>query len=83
MNRHAPICVPCARSMTIEKNSALVLILDGEGKPYQFWSSDRYRCKSCGTSACCGFGNVPVAERLDPGFEALLCSSEERLTVET
>ena len=83
MNRHAPICVPCARSMTIEKNSALVLILDGEGKPYQFWSTDRYRCGGCDHAVLSGMGSMPMAERYQRGFDALLNSSEERLTVES
>ncbi len=80
--RLPPICVPCGRRMTIEKNSALVLLLDGDRQPYQIWSTDRWRCGGC-DHAVCRSASVPIAERYERGFEALLNSGEAMLMVES
>jgi DNA-directed RNA polymerase subunit RPC12/RpoP len=52
-----PICVPCAREMSIEKNGFRVGILKSCGHYHQTINGDLWECPNCGARIVVGFGS--------------------------
>ena len=69
-----PVCVPCKQRMRCEKNSEFVVIMTGDEptEAYQIWTGDRWKCPACDQETITGWGNKPVSECFDPGFQRLL-----------
>lgn len=65
----APVCVPCARVMQIDRNDVSAIELLPDGTEYRVWSADRWKCPMCERTALVGFGRKPIAERGLPGFD--------------
>lgn len=63
-----PICVPCNRMMSAEKNGVCFTTLLPDGKRYQLWSGDKWKCPTCGHEIISGVGHSPIAEHFEKGF---------------
>jgi len=50
--------------MRCNKNGRILEMISG-GMPYQLWSSDEYKCPSCGVLILVKFGREPIAEHFD------------------
>ena len=79
-----PICVPCQREMKANKTGR-VLQLVSDGKPYQLWSSDEWRCEELRGDDAAGYGRGPmVSAEIDPvGYERLLRYEDTHTNVVT
>ena len=65
------VCVKCEVELYPECNDTVVIetakCLDN--KPYKLWFADIWKCPKCGMEVVCGFGNGPIAEHYQEGFE--------------
>ena len=60
MISHEPVCCKCSRPMYPRKNSIPVVDIDKQGRPYQFWQADKWRCPECKIEIATGFSDSPV-----------------------
>ena len=49
-------CVKCGQQMRNVKQGIYVVLLDGEGNPYQIWCADLMECGTCHTQVTGGYG---------------------------
>jgi len=68
------VCVKCNQQMGPVKNDFPILETYDDGRPYQIWLGDLYRCPECRGEIVMGFGLRPVAEDWRPDFESKLKS---------
>ena len=73
-----PVCVPCKREMKANKTGrVLEVIVRGEGRPYQLWSADEWKCEGCGATVISGYGRGPMVNAdVDPDGYAKLRAYE-------
>lgn len=63
-----PICVPCSRLMSAEKNGVYFTTLLPDGRRYHLWSGDKWKCGGCGHEVIVGVGQNPIAEHFERDF---------------
>lgn len=63
-----PICVGCKIMMFVEKNGVYFLTLLPDGRRYQLWSGDKWKCRECGGEIIQGVGHHPIAEHFERDF---------------
>jgi hypothetical protein len=54
--------------MKPEKNGVPFVEGFGDGRPYQIWESDQWKCSGCGISVLIGFGRKPYSEHYQENF---------------
>lgn len=77
-----PVCVKCQRFFRVKKGGYYFTegmphgdkaqpgtIEPEKWLPYKIWVGDLYECQGCGTQIVSGFGQQPVAEHYQDGFE--------------
>ena len=69
---HRPVCPKCSRELHPEKNGVGVLDLNDNGKPYEVYDADLWKCPSCGMEVVGGFGNSPIAAHYQDNFQKML-----------
>ena len=74
---HRPVCKRCNCEMRPETNGVGVLDIV-QGRPYELWSADLWRCPGCGVEIVGGYGNVPIAAHYESDFTVVLQSYESR-----
>lgn len=67
--------------MFCEKNGVYFLTLLPDGKRYQLWSGDRWKCRTCGHEIISGVGHSPIAEHFERDFAEKVASFEPELEV--
>ncbi len=65
---HRPVCPDCHHEMGSVNNDTVVLDITDNG-PYALWASDLWACSKCGKRVSGGFGNSPIQEHFEPGFQ--------------
>lgn len=79
MSRYKPSCVKCKRAMEIEKTGIyFVEMFNDPPQPYKIWSADLWRCPVCGHQIVRGFGDNPLMEHYEDGFETYLDDIKNR-----
>jgi hypothetical protein len=63
-----PICVPCSRTMNAEKNGVCFTTIFSDGRRYQLWSGDKWKCPDCKAEIIVGVGQSPIAEHYERNF---------------
>ena len=63
-----PVCLNCGVEMYPFENGINLMYLS-DGKPYQIWRADEYRCPMCNARIAAGFGIHPVAEDWQSVFD--------------
>jgi len=80
-----PVCVPCQRFFRCIKTGFYFMEGMPKGperpapgtaqperwRPYKLWSSDKFRCGSCGAEILSGFGRSPIAIQHGGDFHTL------------
>lgn len=76
-----PVCVPCRRFFRVKKTG--FYFIEGQPienhappgieapamwKPYKLWVGDLWECEGCGAHILSGFGQGPIAEHYQDGF---------------
>ena len=74
------VCVRCGQIMKPEKTGAYFLEKDGEGRPYNIWSADRFECPKCEALILTGFGLSAVTHR--PSEELIQDYRENTVLIE-
>lgn len=69
MRRH--ICIKCMAEFEPEKNGIYVEVGGG------IWEADLWRCPNCSHRIITGFGNRPIAENWQQGYDAKLASTRK------
>lgn len=69
---HRPVCVKCNREMRPEKNGVGCLDVFEDGRTYQLWDSDLWKCPECGYEILEGFGRGCLAEHYQDNFKSFL-----------
>lgn len=64
-----PICGTCSREFTKIRSGVPVIEMMSEKRPYKIWSVDLWKCFSCNIKIYEGYGNEPVIEHFEEGFE--------------
>ena len=79
-----PICVMCQREYKCEKNGvrALEHFSEEDEAIYKIWSSDKWKCPSCGHEILYGFGLEPIAEHYQDDFTAKLFNARTQEAVD-
>ncbi|KKK89938.1 hypothetical protein LCGC14_2728070 [marine sediment metagenome] len=67
---HRPVCPKCNRELHPETNGVGVLDLGGDGKPYELYDADLWKCPGCGIEVVGGFGQGPISVHYLADFEA-------------
>jgi hypothetical protein len=65
------VCVPCEVELKPQENGVLVIETAAFG-PYKVWYADLWRCPKCDHETVAGFGNGPLKEHFEDGFEEWL-----------
>lgn len=71
-----PVCVKCRIEMKPEKNGVKWVTMADFG-PYQIWDSDKWKCRKCGIEILSGFGQRPLNEHFENGFNDALTYYKE------
>lgn len=72
------ICTNCGREMRPKKIGVRVLELiemdqvTEDREPYKIWSADLMECPQCKMTIVSRFGNTPLTEHFQPGFQLVL-----------
>ena len=68
---HRPVCVKDQVEFRCSNNEVDVLDTSGESqRAYKLWSADEFTCPVCHTKIVVGFGNRPVVQHFEDGFDA-------------
>lgn len=54
--------------MFAEKNGVYFTTLLSDGRRYQLWSGDKWKCPDCGGEVIVGVGHSPIAEHFEKDF---------------
>ena len=73
---HKPVCVECEVDMRPFKNGVALLDMALWG-PYKIWEADLWQCPICGHEVIVGFGEQPIYEHYQEGFEDWVKSCKE------
>lgn len=66
------VCVTCQTFLHPKKNGVYVeegMPLGSEWVPYKLWHADAWECRTCGIEIVTGFGDGPLAEHYQAGYE--------------
>jgi len=67
-----PVCGICNVEMQCEKTGAHWVTYSKRDEPYQIYRCDKFICPKCKAQVLVGFGNSPVKEHYQDGFESYL-----------
>jgi len=65
-------CVTCQTYLATRKNGIVVLETLDDGRPYKVWQADLLECPDCGFQIITGYGQRPMAEHYQAGFDSEL-----------
>ena len=66
-----PFCVKCGRAMRASRIGIAVEFVMEDGRPYQVWAGDEFRCESCGATVVTGYGRKPITEHFERNFQTV------------
>ena len=69
---HRPVCTKCNRELHPEKNGVGVLDLNEDGKPYEVYDADLWKCPGCGMEVVGGFGEGCISAHYEADFQKMI-----------
>ena len=73
------VCTNCSNQFWVEKMGVYVLeMFLNPPVPYKIWMADELKCPSCEKIIIAGFGNAPIANHYEDGFDELLETIKEK-----
>jgi uncharacterized protein with PIN domain len=69
---HETVCCDCRTPFVPLKNDIIVNEVNDEGMSVRLWCADLWNCPSCGHRMIKGWGQNPIAEHYEEGYEASL-----------
>ena len=68
---HRPVCTKCNRELRPETNG--VGVLDTvEGRPYELFDADLWKCPGCDMEVVGGFAHGPIASHFEDNFKPMI-----------
>lgn len=67
---HRPVCMKCKRELHPEENGVGVLDM-ANGRAYELFDADLWKCPGCGMEVVGGFGRKPIASHFEDNFKKL------------
>jgi len=68
---HRPVCPKCECELQPEKNGVGVLDM-ANGKPYEVYDADLWKCPGCGMEVVGGFGNKAISAHYEDNFQRVI-----------
>ena len=64
-------CASC-KTMLRPRTNEIYVAVESDGQAYQIWCADLWECPDCGTQIILGYGQRPLSENYQDGFEKYL-----------
>jgi len=68
---HRPVCSKCNRELHPETNGVGVLDM-ANGRPYEIFDADLWKCPGCGIEVVGGFGQGPISAHYKDNFQQVI-----------
>jgi len=66
------VCAVCGLSLHVEESGITVFeMFQNDEKVYRIWQADKWKCRKCFIEIILGFGNQPLSEHFEDGFEKI------------
>ena len=70
--QHEVVCCDCRTPFVPHKNDIVVNECNADGESVRLWCADLWICPSCDHRMIKGWGQNPIAEHYEEGYDAVL-----------